>query len=245
MSEKNATQTELIVALDFATAAEAFALVEKLKGLPVVYKVGLELFQSGGSELVRKLVSLRQRVFVDLKFHDIPNTVAKSAAQVARMGAEMFTLHVAGGPEMVQATVRELAPADGARSAARPKILGVTVLTSFDEDRWSQAMSTVSAKPYVIGESVKNMVRQAKAWGVDGIVCSSHELEALREEFAGLYTVVPGIRPAGTAAQDQGRTMTPKQAAQLGAGAIVVGRPITQAADPRAATEAILKELSG
>lgn len=232
-------KTELIVALDFPRAEKAYAFVEKLKGLPVIYKVGLELFLAGGAELVRELVHRKNRVFLDLKFHDIPNTVARAASQAALMKVEMFTLHLSGGEKMIQAVVGEL----GEISEIRPKILGVSVLTSFDDLRWAKVTQALSGHAADIEDSVTGLASHALTWGADGIVCSAKELPMIRKQCPALYTVVPGIRPKGAEVHDQARVMTPLEAHAAGAHAIVVGRPITQSENPREATEAVLKDL--
>lgn len=226
-------KTELIVALDFPGAAPAEAMISKLEGLPLIYKVGLELFVSEGPQWIRKtLVDRGCRVFLDLKLHDIPNTVAKATEAAGRMGVELLTVHLAGGRKMLQA-------AQGV--AKRPKLLGVTVLTSFDEAGWGEVTQALSATPAATMTSVRGLFDLAASVKLDGVVCSPHELKLLESP---LYTVVPGIRPAGADAGDQSRTATPRQAAEAGARAVVVGRPITQAADPRAAAHAILAELA-
>jgi orotidine-5'-phosphate decarboxylase len=232
--------TDLIVALDYARADSAMGLVEKLKGLPVIYKVGFELFLGGGPEIVRELVHRKNRVFLDLKFHDIPNTVAHAVRQVALLHVDMFTLHLAGGSQMVKAVAHELAEIE----LLKPKILGVSVLTSFDDVRWAEVTKCLTGHVATIDDSVIGLVEHAAFWGADGVVCSAMELPIIRQRHPSIYTVVPGIRPVGAAADDQARVMTPGLAREAGASAIVVGRPITQAPDPRQVTEEILKDLS-
>jgi orotidine-5'-phosphate decarboxylase len=232
--------TDLIVALDFQRADRAMELVDSLKGLPVIYKVGSELFLSGGPEVVRELVHRKNRVFLDLKFHDIPNTVARAARQAAFLHVDMFTLHLAGGSAMVKAVAEELKDIP----TLRPKILGVSVLTSFDDVRWAEVTKALTGHAVDVSDSVDGLVEHAPSWGIDGVVCSALELPAIREAFPALYTVVPGIRPEGSAANDQARVMTPLQAHQAGASAVVIGRPITEAADPRRVVETVLKDLA-
>ncbi len=235
----HAHSTDLIVALDYPRADRAMEMVKLLKGLPVVYKVGSELFMNGGPEIVRELVHMKCRVFLDLKFHDIPNTVAKAAKQAALLHVEMFTLHLAGGSSMFRAVVQEFADIE----SIRPKILGVSVLTSFDDVRWAEVTKCLTGHPAEVADSVEGLVEHAVAWGADGIVCSPHELLSLRKEFPSIYTVVPGIRLEGDSNQDQARVMTPEQAKAAGANAIVVGRSITQAENPRSVAENILRSL--
>jgi orotidine-5'-phosphate decarboxylase len=225
--------TELIVALDTPTAVAAEKLLDQLEGLPVIYKVGLELFVSEGPKWVtQRLTSRGFRVFLDLKLHDIPNTVAKAVESAGRLGVELLTVHLAGGRKMLEAALAV---------PRRPKLLGVTVLTSFDEAGWGEVATAVSAIPASTTTSVRGFFSLAESVGMDGVVCSTRELPLLERP---LFAVVPGIRPAGSSAQDQGRVATPREAAQAGARAIVVGRPITQAPDPRAAAHAVLAELS-
>lgn len=238
-NQHNELPTDLIVALDFAKAEKAFEFVEGMGALPVIYKVGLELFLAGGPDLVRELVHRKKRVFLDLKFYDIPNTVARAVVQAARMHVEMLTLHLAGGSAMIKAAAEELA----AIPELRPKLLGVTVLTSFDDVRWAEVTRALTGHAVETRDSVEGLVEHAVAWGADGLVCSALELEAIRARFPKLYTVVPGIRPVGSAANDQARVMTPLQARRAGASAIVVGRPITGAENPLEMAESILKDL--
>jgi orotidine-5'-phosphate decarboxylase len=232
--------TDLIVALDYPRADRAMEMVDKLQGLPVIFKVGFELFLSGGPELVRELVHRKQRVFLDLKFHDIPNTVARAARQAAFMHVEMFTLHLAGGSAMVRAVAQELRDIP----ELKPRILGVSVLTSFDDVRWAEVTKALTGHAVDVSDSVDGLIEHAPAWGVDGVVCSAFELSSIRSVFPNLYTVVPGIRPAGAAMGDQARVMTPLQARQAGASAIVMGRPITESDHPRGVVEGVLKDLA-
>lgn len=232
--------TELILALDVPRADRALELVDSLNGLPLIFKVGSELFLAGGPEIVRELVHRKNRVFLDLKFHDIPNTVARAARQAALLHVDMFTVHLSGGSGMVRAVAQELAEI----AMLRPKILGVTVLTSFDDVRWAEVTKTLTGHAATVDDSVAGLTDHCVAWGCDGIVCSASELPEVRSRFPALYTVVPGIRPEGADPNDQLRVMTPAQAHKLGASAIVIGRPVTESADPRAAVQKILKELS-
>lgn len=240
--ERRMTQpspTELIVALDYPRADRAWDAVKALEGLPVILKVGSELFLAAGPEFVRELVHQKHRVFLDLKFHDIPNTVAKAVRQAALMHVEMLTVHLSGGSAMLRAVKDELDEIP----TLRPKILGVSVLTSFDDVHWAQVTKAMTGHPAEVASSVDGMIEHATAWGADGVVCSPLELRAIRESFPGLMTVVPGIRPEGMQSDDQARVMTPAQAHKAGASAIVVGRPITQAESPKKMVEQILSDL--
>jgi orotidine-5'-phosphate decarboxylase len=232
--------TDLIVALDFPRAERAMELVDQLKDLPVIYKVGLELFLGGGPDLVKELVRRKNRVFLDLKFHDVPNTVAQAARQAARLHVDMFTIHLAGGSQMVRAVAEALAEIE----LIKPKILGVSVLTSFDDVRWAEVTKALTGHAVDVSDSVDGLVEHVVAWGADGIVCSAMELPAIRERFPTLFTVVPGIRPEGSQANDQARIMTPAQAREAGANAVVIGRPITESLNPRTTVESIIKDLS-
>lgn len=241
-TEDSKKTTELIVALDVSTSTQAMKLIAELKGLPLIYKVGSELFLAEGPKWVKDRVKEGARIFLDLKFHDIPNTVSKASALAQEMGVEMFTLHLAGGPKMIQAVRDEMEKKS--KNLGMPKILGVSVLTSFDQPTWDDVSFAISEKSSKVEASVKRLVAQARYWGVDGVVCSPHELKAVHAADPILYTVVPGVRPKGAKAGDQARVTTPKQAAMLGASAIVVGRPITESKTPRLVVEKILKELT-
>jgi orotidine-5'-phosphate decarboxylase len=231
---------ELIVALDFPRPERAKKLVDQLEGYPVIFKVGFELFMSGGPDFVRELVHNKRRVFLDLKFHDIPNTVARAAKQAALLHVEMITLHLAGGSAMVRAVAEELSDIP----LLRPKILGVSVLTSFDDVRWAEVTKSMTNHAMKASDSVMNLVEHSAAWGIDGVVCSALELTSIRSMYPNLYTVVPGIRPQGMSSNDQARVTSPGAARELGANAIVVGRPITEASSPIDVVQSILSELS-
>jgi len=224
--------TELITALDFPDMEGALALVDRIGGAGVWYKVGKQLFTACGPAVVQQLKQRGKKVFLDLKYHDIPNTVAQAVASAARIGADMCNVHASGGPAMLSAA---------AEAADRSKILltAVTVLTSMDAGEL--AAVGIERSPE---EQVLRLARLAQACGVPGVVCSSLELDAIRAACGPKFiTVVPGIRPADSSADDQKRIMTPRQAAQRNADFIVVGRPITKAADPAAAAALILNEL--
>ena len=239
--DNHQSPTDLIVALDFARPDRALELVDTLKDYPdLIYKVGFELFMAGGADIVRELVHRKKRVFLDLKFHDIPNTVARAARQAALLHVDMFSLHLTGGSAMVKAVAEELSDIP----LIRPKILGVSVLTSFDDVRWAEVTKALTDHAVDAADSVMGLIQHAVAWGADGVICSSLELPPIRKQFPTLYTVVPGIRLEGQSANDQARIMTPAQAREAGANAIVMGRPITEARDPVAIIEMVLKDLS-
>lgn len=225
----------LIVALDFPAPAEALALVERLEGQARWFKVGLELYIAAGPAIVETLAGKGYSVFLDLKLHDIPNTVAGGIRSAARLGAGLLTIHAGGGPAMLVAAreAAELVP-------EAPKLLAVTVLTSMDA---AQLLATgVERNP---GEQVELLARMGLNAGIDGFVCSPKEVRRLRAMTGPQGTlVIPGIRPAGAALGDQSRVATPAAALSDGASYLVVGRPITQANDPARAVEAILAEMA-
>ena len=240
--------TELVVALDFNDQKKAHALIKSLGTLPVIYKIGLELYLSADSQWTQAVCASGRRVFLDLKFHDIPNTTAQAAVRAAKLGAEFVTVHLAGGRRMLdEIDVRLQEAIVSGEITKRPKVLGVSVLTSFKEEEW---IANVSHMAKVTGVRTiedtamhfANLVHEHP--GVQGMVCSPHEVAMIRAKYPQIFLMVPGIRPEGSATQDQSRVMTPGQARSAGASAIVVGRPITQAENPRQVVEEILKDLS-
>lgn len=233
--------TELVVALDFESADGADQLTHSLKGLPVIYKVGLELFTATGPAWVKQLVASGHRIFLDLKLHDIPNTVAKTILQIDKMGVEFTTIHLCGGNKMLDQIQQQLP------KSSKLKILGVSVLTSFKEEDWISNTSLIAklGSARTIHDSVLHYSTVAHDHpAVAGMVCSTHEVAEIKKKYPELFLMVPGIRPHDFGKDDQERVMTPQEASRVGASAIVVGRPITQAEDPRLITEQILKDLS-
>lgn len=225
----------LIVALDAPSAAAALELVDRIEGQCRWLKVGLELFAAAGPAIVEALVRHGHTVFLDLKLHDIPNTVAGAVRSAAAHGARMITLHALGGPTM-------LAAARGALEGLPdpPQLLAVTVLTSMDSHEL--AAVAIGRPP---SEEAELLARMGLAAGIRGFVCSPHEVRSLRALTGpGGVLVVPGIRPAGSSAGDQKRIATPADAIRDGASYLVVGRPITQAPDPARAAEAIVREIA-
>lgn len=225
-------QTQIMVALDVNTLEEADALVRRIGPAVTWYKVGKQLFTRHGPETVKRLKAAGKKVFLDLKFHDIPNTVGQAVRSAAAIGADLTNVHAGGGPAMLQAA------AEAGRSAGIT-VIAVTVLTSMDA---AQLQATgVAAAP---AEQVERLAGLARAAGVQGVVCSAHEIKLMRAAFGpDFLLVVPGIRPAGADVGDQKRVMTPKQAADAGADFLVIGRPITGDTDPAAAAARILAEL--
>lgn len=240
--------TELVVALDYSETAPAEKLMDELKGLPIVYKVGLELFMSAGPAWVKSLCDQGTRIFLDLKFLDIPNTVGAAVLQGAQLGVEFMTLHLSGGRRMFDEVEIKLKESEiSGVLKKRPKILGVSVLTSFKEEEWIANVSHVAKLGSI--RSIEDSVMHYSNLAFDhpaihGMVCSSHEVESIRGKYPKLFLMVPGIRPKGASLNDQSRVMTPAEAMSAGASMIVVGRPITQAKNPREAAEDILREIS-
>jgi orotidine-5'-phosphate decarboxylase len=232
---KNDPREKLIVALDVSTTAAAQKIVAAVGDSALTYKVGMQLYTAEGPQLVRDLVASGRRVFLDLKYHDIPTTVAAAVHEAARLGVSMLTVHAAGGGKMLHAAV------DAAR-AVNPTllVLSVTVLTSLDQNE----MEKVGFQG-TVREEVLRLATLALDNGCKGIVTSAHETAAVRAELGHNFAVVtPGVRPAGSRHADQARVATPAEAIAAGASHIVVGRPITEAADPAVEARAILEQIS-
>jgi orotidine-5'-phosphate decarboxylase len=221
----------LIVALDFADPREAIELVDRLGGSVSFFKIGMELAYGGGFALAETLIGQGKQVFLDLKLHDISNTVTRATRQVARLGARFLTVH---------AYPQTMSAAKAGTEGSNLQILGVTVLTSYDDHDLETAGYGLGAR-----DLVARRAAQAKAIGIDGLVLSAEEVAAVRQALGrDMILVTPGIRPAGAAKGDQKRVKTPYEAIAEGADYLVVGRPITEAVDPRAAAQAILGEIS-
>ncbi len=224
------SQSKVIVALDFESESQVMALVEQLHHEQCRLKVGKELFTRLGPQIVKQLVDLKFDVFLDLKFHDIPNTVAKACLAAADLGVWMVNVHAAGGPKMMEHTQQALS-----QHGQAPKLIAVTVLTSMAQDQLDAVVGNRS-----IVDQVERLAGLAKQSGLDGVVCSAQEASRLKQRFgANFELVTPGIRPSGSAANDQHRIVTPEQAVKDGVDYMVIGRPITQANDPLAALIAI------
>jgi orotidine-5'-phosphate decarboxylase len=220
----------LIVALDVPTDSAARELIARIGNAAGVYKVGLQLFTAEGPGFVRELVGSGRKVFLDLKLHDIPNTVAQAARVASGLGVSMLTVHAAGGSDMMRAAVD---------AAGDTSILAVTVLTSLN-----QADLTQTGIPDALSDQVLRMTSLARQAGCPGVVSSARETALIRKSLGGGFAIVnPGIRPAGAGANDQERVATPTSAIAAGATYIVVGRPITQADDPARAAEKIVQEM--
>lgn len=226
---------KLIVALDVSSAAAAQKIVAAVGDSAFTYKVGMQLYTAEGPHVVRDLVASGRRVFLDLKYHDIPNTVGAAVAEAAKLGVGMLTVHAAGSVRMLRAAV------DAAQANPGLMVLAVTVLTSLDANDLDKIGVRGSVE-----DSVVRLATIALANGCQGIVTSAREASTLRAELGHDFAIVtPGVRPAGTSVGDQVRVVTPAEAIASGASHIVVGRPITEAADPAAEARAILGQISG
>jgi orotidine-5'-phosphate decarboxylase len=224
----------LIVALDVASASQARQIVQSLGEAANIYKVGKQLFTAEGPQIVRDLVSSGRRVFLDLKFHDIPNTVASAVKSAAELQVSMLTVHASGGSKMLKAAVEA-----AAQSSGKPMVLGVTVLTSLSD----ADLQEIGVAGNVLTQ-VLRLGSLSHAAGCGGLVASGREARELRRELGeGFAIVTPGVRPAGTAIGDQARVLTPADAVAAGATYVVVGRPILDAADPVQAAERIVSEI--
>jgi orotidine-5'-phosphate decarboxylase len=222
----------LIVALDVPNLDEARALVARLAGRVGMFKIGSQLFTAAGPDFVRELAARGEKVFLDLKYHDIPNTVANAVASASRLGVALVDVHALGGRAMLEAAV-------GALPALGTRLLAVTILTSHDEETLGQIGVDGG-----VADSVKRLALLARDAKADGVVASPHEVALIREACGRDFLIVtPGIRPAGSQAGDQARAATPAAARAAGADYVVVGRPVTEAADPAEAAAAIVREL--
>lgn len=231
----------IFVALDYPDAASALAMAEKLAPLGVSYKIGMQLFYAEGMAVVRQLRQFGKTVFVDLKLHDIPNTVAGSVTSLVHQGVDFLNVHTQGGPEMMRVA------AESAQKASvegnRPKVIGVTLLTSLSNQDLEEFLFVNGVS---VGEYVLHLALQAKKSGLDGVVCSAQEAVAIREACGPDFLLVtPGIRTAGSDEHDQSRVVTPAKALKNGSDYLVIGRPITGASDPVDVTRRILDEMAG
>ena len=232
---------KLIVALDVATRAEAVTLVEKLAGVVSFFKVGSQLFTSEGPGLVRDILSQNVRIFLDLKFHDIPNTVAESVIAATRLGVTMLNVHASGGSVMMAETQRRLTAAVEAEHLALPMVIAVTVLTSSDQN----TMDELGIAQTPAGQVVR-LAKLTQEAGLHGVVASPKEITLIREAIPDptFHIVTPGVRPVWAAANDQKRVMTPGEAIRAGASYLVVGRPITAHPDPAEAAARVIEEMA-
>jgi orotidine-5'-phosphate decarboxylase len=235
LDNQTSAKDKLIVALDVPSRDRALVLIERLSGLVGMFKVGMQLFAAEGPQFVRELVEAGERIFLDLKFHDIPNTVAGAAEQAVALGVSMFDLHALGGSEMMRAAVFA-----SRRASKPPKVLAVTLLTSIND----ATLGELGIGPDVNSEVIR-LAQLASDSGLDGVVASVREIGLIREQVAkeGFIVLTPGVRPEWAGGGDQKRVATPADAMRDGADFIVIGRPITASADPRAAAERVLEEI--
>lgn len=232
MSDSN---NPVFVALDTPELSRALEIAEAVKPHVGGLKIGLEFLTALGPDGIRKIVETGMPVFADTKFHDIPNTVAAAAREIAKSGVAIFNIHASGGEAMMKAAVEA-----ASQSRPRPKIIGVTVLTSMSDD---DLVAVGQATP--ADAQVSRLAKLAKASGLDGVVCSPREIALVRKACGPEFLIVtPGVRPAGAALGDQRRVMTPAEAVKAGANILVIGRPITAAPDPAAAAKAIADEVA-
>ncbi len=236
MNDDMTINPRIIVALDYSDAASALALVHRLQPELCRLKVGKELFTAAGPQLIEQLQQRGFEVFLDLKFHDIPNTTAQACKAAAALGVWMVNVHALGGKRMLEAAREALANVE-----SRPKLIAVTVLTSMAQDDL-QGIG-ISESP---AQMVSRLAQLAHDSGLDGVVCSAQEASILRQQCGKDFCLVtPGIRPANAAANDQSRIMTPRAALESGASYLVIGRPITQAPDPLQALQEISQDMGG
>ncbi len=238
--QKGLPGEKLILALDVGTADEAAKLVKLLQGRVGAFKVGLQLFTANGPSLVRIIQEKNAKVFLDLKFHDIPNTVAQAVTQACKLGIFMLNLHASGGSEMMKAAVKTAKNNPPTGNAFRPILLAVTVLTSLNESILGEELAI--QRP--LREHVVHLAWMAQESGLDGVVASPQEIREIRAACGEDFLIItPGVRPSWAAPGDQKRIMTPREAIEAGADYIVVGRPILAAPDPARAADRIIEEI--
>ncbi|MBI4843522.1 MAG: orotidine-5'-phosphate decarboxylase [Nitrospirae bacterium] len=232
---------KIILALDVADSDSAVEIVEKFKDHIEIFKIGSELFTSAGPDVVKKIISMGKKVFLDLKFHDIPNTAAKSVKAAAEMGVFMLNVHASGGAEMMRKASHAVSELSSKKNIERPKLLAVTVLTSIDE----AALQKDAGVGRSIEEQVMHLAKLAMNSGLDGVVASPRETEMIRSQFGRDFLIVtPGIRPSWANADDQKRTMTPAEAIKKGSDYIVIGRAVLSQPDPIGALKRIIENES-
>jgi len=240
MTMATAPKDRLVIALDLDDEREALALVDELSDAVGMFKVGHQLFTAYGPDIVRRIIGKGARVFLDLKYHDIPNTVAKASAEAVKLGVSIFNVHALGGMDMMKAaaaSVRETAEKQG---VPLPLVLAVTVLTSMDDLSLRRDLKINRS----LRREVAHLAELAQRAGMSGVVASPQEIRLLRKAVRGAFVILPpGVRPAWAGKDDQKRVMTPGEAVACGADYIVIGRPVLKASDRRAAVEKIVREI--
>jgi orotidine-5'-phosphate decarboxylase len=236
----DAAQDKLIVALDVDSADQALDLFDALRETVGMFKIGSQLFTAAGPDMVRQIIARGGRVFLDLKFHDIPNTVAAAGIEATRLGVSIFNVHASGGDAMMKRTTEAVAEVATREALAKPKVIAVTLLTSLDQK--SLAQIGINDEPRSV---VTRLARAAADCGLDGVVASPHEIDFIRQTVSSpeFLIVTPGIRSDSDAIDDQRRTLTAAEAISAGADYLVVGRPILNADDPVAAAKRISEEI--
>ena len=235
-----AAKDKLIIALDVDSASRALDLFAELRHVAGMFKIGSQLFTAAGPDVVRQIISNGGRIFLDLKFHDIPNTVAAAGVEATRLGVSIFNVHASGGAEMLKSTAAAVNEVSAREGLAKPKVIAVTLLTSIDQD--TLARIGIRNEPRSV---VGTWAQLAADCGLDGVVASPQEVEIIRAavDKPDFVIVTPGIRPAGNVADDQRRVLTVAEAIRAGADYLVMGRPILNAADPGAAANRIVAEI--
>lgn len=240
MANTLTSRDRIALALDVDNDHDALAIVAELKDSVGVFKVGHQLFTAYGPDIVRRIIGMGGRVFLDLKYHDIPNTVAKASAEAVKLGVSIFNVHSLGGIDMMKAAAESAKETAEKYNLPAPMVLAVTILTSMDEKSMRKELKITRS----LQREVAHLARLAQRAGMHGVVASPQEIKMLRRAVRGAFVILtPGVRPAWADKDDQKRVMTPREAVKAGADYIVVGRPVLKAMDRKAAVEKILEEI--
>jgi orotidine-5'-phosphate decarboxylase len=240
MTDRTTPKDRLVLALDIDSDKEALGIVDELKDVVGIFKVGHQLFTAYGPDIARRIIDAGGRVFLDLKYHDIPNTVAKASAEAVKLGVSIFNVHALGGFDMMKAAVDSANETAQKGNKPGPLVLAVTVLTSMDERSMRKELKITRS----LQREVAHLARLAQRAGMHGVVASPQEIKMLRRAIRGSFVILtPGVRPAWAGQDDQKRIMTPAEAFAAGTDYIVVGRPVLKAADRREAVKKILEEI--
>ncbi len=241
MAETLSPKERIVLALDLDSDMDALAIVDELKGSVGMFKVGHQLFTAYGPDIVRRIIARGGKVFLDLKYHDIPNTVAKAAAEAVKLGSSIFNVHALGGRDMMQAAAESARETADKLRVPVPVVLAVTILTSMDEKSLRRELKITRS----LQREVNHLARMAQRAGMSGVVASPQEIKMLRRSVRGAFVILtPGVRPAWAGKDDQKRIMTPGEAVAAGADYLVVGRPVLKSEDRKAAVEKILQEIT-